>query len=140
MTRLIREQASRAQQSGDLPQQLAKLTDDVQVPEMPQTAAVLERIPASEDHPGAILRLAGDRCPALPCPALPCTLLHAALSSGWPPPALHCLFRPSTLQHCCHAHTQLHSKVPSNTVCALIVMAMAAVGMYKWSMVQWSWT
>ena len=31
-------------------------------PRMPSTQAVLHRMQASKDHPGAILRLAGDRC------------------------------------------------------------------------------
>ena len=44
-----------------LEQQLQALTSKLVAPEMPKTSAVLERIPASESHPGAIYRLAGDR-------------------------------------------------------------------------------
>lgn len=52
----------RTQSGAKLEQQLQEVTDGVVIPKMPETAAVLQRIAASDDHPGAIYRLAGDRC------------------------------------------------------------------------------
>ena len=67
MTQLIREQATGSSQHANLVQQLETKAGEVQVPQMPKTAAVLERIQASDDHPGAIFRLAGDRCCVVLC-------------------------------------------------------------------------
>lgn len=66
MVHLICLQAlGRSKSGGKLEQQLQAVTDRMVIPEMPKTAAVLQSIAASGDHPGAIYRLAGDRC--APC-------------------------------------------------------------------------
>ncbi|KAL3134817.1 hypothetical protein ABBQ32_007791 [Trebouxia sp. C0010 RCD-2024] len=62
MVSLIRHQAlGRTQRGAKLEQQLQEVTDGVAIPKVPQTAAVLQSIEASGEHPGAIYRLAGDR-------------------------------------------------------------------------------
>ena len=62
MVQLIRLEAfGKVKSGGKLEQQLQAMTKEVAVPEMPKTKAVLESIAASDDHPGAIYRLAGDR-------------------------------------------------------------------------------
>ena len=43
------------------PESLQDSVPDPSVPSMPDTRAVLHTVAASEQHPGAILRLAGDR-------------------------------------------------------------------------------
>lgn len=66
MVQLIRlEACGQVKSGGKLDQQLQAMTNRVFIPEMPQTAAVLQSIAASDDHPGAIYRLAGDRCVAV---------------------------------------------------------------------------
>ena len=45
----------------ELAGQLQAMTNEVVMPEMPKTEAVLQSIAASDDHPGAVYRLAGDR-------------------------------------------------------------------------------
>lgn len=62
MVELIRLEAfGRVKSGGKLEEQLQVLSEKMQIPGMPETAAVLQTIPASEEHPGAIYRLAGDR-------------------------------------------------------------------------------
>ena len=62
MVELLKLEAFGKVKSGQtLEQQLQALTSKLVAPDMPQTSAVLERIPASESYPGAIYRLAGDR-------------------------------------------------------------------------------
>ena len=62
MVELLRLEAAGKLKSGaKLEHELEALTSRAVAPEMPQTQAVLARIPASESHPGAIFRLAGDR-------------------------------------------------------------------------------
>ena len=62
MVELIKLEAfGKVKSGGKLEEQLQALTDKIQIPEMPKTAAVLQTIPASDEHPGAIYRLAGDR-------------------------------------------------------------------------------
>lgn len=62
MVELLRLEAFGKFKSGTtLEKELEALTSKMVVPEMPKTSAVLDRIPASETHPGAIYRLAGDR-------------------------------------------------------------------------------
>lgn len=62
MVELLRLESFGKVKSGTtLEKELEALTSKTVVPEMPKTAAVLDRIPASETHPGAIYRLAGDR-------------------------------------------------------------------------------
>lgn len=63
MVQIIRLEAfGNVKSGGRLQQQLQAMTNSVVTPEMPKTAAVLQSIAASDDHPGAIYRLAGDRC------------------------------------------------------------------------------
>lgn len=62
MVELLGQEAfGKVKSSTTLEKELQALTGKVVVPEMPNTSAVLERIPASDSHPGAIYRLAGDR-------------------------------------------------------------------------------
>ena len=62
MVELLKLEAFGKVKSGKtLEQQLQALTSKLVAPEMPETSAVLDRITASESHPGAIYRLAGDR-------------------------------------------------------------------------------
>lgn len=66
MVQLIRlEACGQVKSGGRLEQQLQAMTNRVVIPEMPETAAVLQSIAASDDHPGAIYRLAGDRSVAV---------------------------------------------------------------------------
>ena len=63
MVQLIRHEAfGKVKSGGKLEEQLQAMTSRVARPEMPKTAAVLQSIAASDHHPGAIYRLAGDRC------------------------------------------------------------------------------
>ena len=85
MVQLIRLEAFGKVKSGEkLEQQLQAMTNSVVTPEMPKTAAVLQSIAASDDHPGAIYRLAGDRCVpvlldlATKFQALRCTYVESA--------------------------------------------------------------
>lgn len=62
MVQLIRLEAfGKVKSGGKLEQRLQAMTNQVVMPEMPKTKAVLQSIAASDDHPGAIYRLAGDR-------------------------------------------------------------------------------
>ena len=62
MVELLRLEAfGKVKTGAKLEGELEALSSKMVVPEMPNTSAVLDRIPASESHPGAIYRLAGDR-------------------------------------------------------------------------------
>jgi len=62
MVELLKLEAFGKVKSGKtLEQELEALTSKLVTPDMPETSAMLETIPASESHPGAIYRLAGDR-------------------------------------------------------------------------------
>lgn len=64
MMALLQQQATSAgaKDASHLDNALQSFMEQLAIPKMPKTSAVLAEIPASGDHPGAQYRLAGDRC------------------------------------------------------------------------------
>ena len=103
MVELLRLEAFGKVKSGaELEEKLKALSSKVEVPEMPKTAAVLQTIPASDEHPGAIYRLAGDRSASSPPLHGGSCLMHG---SGSRKAHLCCMLANANSSFCYHLTT-----------------------------------